>query len=318
MRGVKNKRGVTAVNLPFVLQHDAPQAMALAEATVPLNDRSFLFGDSIYEVISTRKGRPFFVADHLDRLYASAAGIYMTLPWEKDWFYTQINRGVKLALESQSKNQTQAEPLKELYIRIIVSRGLSDFNIDTTATQGGPQVYFVFKIGPEYTGRYVEQGFYLSVANTRRNAPQSLNPAFKTGNYLNNVMCLHEAMSKGADDALILDLNGNVTEASTSNFFIIKDRILITAPVEVGILAGITRKHVFVIAENLGIKTEIRPFTLDEVWTSDERFVSSSFKGAMPVYRIDEHHFTPGYGPVTQQLNTAYWQYVDTQLGAQS
>lgn len=299
------------MNLPFVLKQDAPQAIPLAEATVPLNDRSFLFGDSIYEVICTHKGKAFFVDDHLDRLYASATGIYMTLPWEKSWFHGQINHGVKLALESQKKIGSQ----KEIYIRIIVSRGLSDFNIDTTVTPAPPHVYFIFKTCPEFTGRYLDEGFYLSVSSTRRNAPQSLNPVFKTGNYLNNVMCLHEAVSKGADDALILDLQGYVTEVSTSNFFIVKDRTVITAPIEIGILAGITRKYLLVTAHKLGLKTEIRPYTLEEVWASDERFVSSSLKGAMPVYRIDNHHFTPGYGPVTQQLNTAYWEHVDTQLG---
>jgi branched-chain amino acid aminotransferase len=300
------------VNLPFVLKQDSDQAIPLAEVTVPLNDRSFLFGDSVYEVISTRKGRAFFVDDHLDRLYESAAGIYMTIPWEKSWFCRQIERGVALALE----NKSGAENTKELYIRIIVSRGLSDFNIDTRVTTAPPHVYFIFKTCPEYTGRYIEQGFSLSVSKTRRSAPEALNPALKTGNYLNNVMCLHEATSKGADDSLILDLQGYVTEVSTSNFFIVKDRTLITAPIEIGILGGITRKHLFIVAEKLGLATEIRPYTLEEVWHADECFVSSSLKGAMPVYQIDAHQFPPGYGPVTQALNTAYWKHVDDLLDA--
>ncbi len=299
------------MNLPFVLTQDSAQAIPLAEATVPLNDRSFLFGDSVYEVITTRKGRPFFVDDHLDRLYTSAAGIYMTIPWDKSWFHTQINHGIQLALEGLAGSESS----KELYIRVIVSRGLSDFNIDTRATVAPPHVYFIFKTCPEYTGHYVDKGFSLGVASTRRSAPQALSPVLKTGNYLNNIMCLHEAISKGADDALILDLQGYVTEVSTSNFFIVKDQVLITAPVEIGILAGITRKHLLVVADQLGLTTEIRPFALDEVWSADECFVSSSIKGAMPVYRIDDHHFAPGYGPVTQVLNTAYWERVDAFFG---
>lgn len=300
---------------PFVLKQDQPDPIILAEATVPLTDRSYLFGDSIYEVISTHKGQPFFIEDHLERLYASAEGIYMTLPWQMDWFTRQIKHGLSLAL-ADLPVATETAPASETYVRIIVSRGVSDFNIDV-AGAGEPQVHFIFKEAPQYTGRFRESGFYLRVATTRRNAPQALNPAFKTGNYLNNVMGLHEATQVGADDALFLDTQGAVTEASTSNFFMVKDQTLITAPMNVGILGGITRKHLLTVAQEQGIAIEERPFDLEELWTADECFVSSSLKGAMPVYRIDDHYFPEGYGPLTRRLDAAYWRHVEAHIAAQ-
>lgn len=299
------QRSSQTMQLPFVFVPEKENAIPLSEATLPLNDRSFLFGDSVYEVISTRNQKPYFVQDHIDRLYASAQGIYMDMPWHKDHFSKRIIQGL-----------AQLEPgyADEIYIRIIVSRGTSDFNIDTRDPGTAPRAYFLFKKAPQYLGRFVEEGFYLRVSKTRRNPPQSLSPALKTGNYLNNVLCLHEARSEGADDALILDIHGHVTEASTSNFGIVKHGVIVTAPHDVGILQGITRHHLTLVAQNLGIAMEIRPFTLDEVWEAQEAFVSSSLKGAMPVYRINDHFYDKGYGPVTQKLNTAYWAYVDQTL----
>lgn len=302
---------------PFVLKQDNPEPIILAEATVPLTDRSYLFGDSIYEVISTHNGQPFFIEDHLERLYASAEGIYMTLPWPMDWFTRQIHHGLDLALEDLRAANDATAPPSETYVRIIVSRGVSDFNIDV-ADAGEPQVHFIFKEAPQYTGRFREEGFYLRVASTRRNAPQALNPAFKTGNYLNNVMGLREATHAGADDALFLDVHGAVTEASTSNFFMVKDHTIITAPMNVGILGGITRKHLLTVAQELGIPVEERAFDLDELWTAEECFVSSSLKGAMPVYRIDDHTFPVGYGPITRRLDTAYWKHVEAHIAKQA
>lgn len=278
--------------------------MPLAEAKIGVNDRSFLFGDSVYEVIATRTGKAYFTADHLQRLRQSAAGIYLEIPWDHHWFEQRIRQGL------------DALQLDAAYVRIVVSRGAGGFDIALSSLTTGPQAVFVFKAAPDYSGRFAEQGFKLAVPSTRRNAPQSLNPAFKTGNYLNNILCLEEARRQGADDALILALDGCVTELSTSNFFIVKDGALWTAPLELGILDGITRRYLIQVAESIGIDCHCEPFGLDSVWQADEAFVSSSVKGAMPVCQIDQHLFPAGYGPITQRLNQAYWDYVDAHLDA--
>ncbi len=287
------------MHLPYVLMPQQEHPVPLDAAYVPLNDRSFLFGDSLYEVMTTYQGKPFFVDDHLERLFNSAAGVYMDLPLDRQGFKDLIYKGLNFYKGPD-----------EVYIRLMISRGVSDFNIDTRSNTEPARVYVLFKTAPRYGGRYAETGFHLAVPSTRRNAPLSLNPAYKTGNYLNNVLCLHEAKALGADDALILDLNDYVTEASTSNFFIIKNGVLMTAPVELGVLGGITRQHLIEVARNLGMPVAETAFTLEDVYASEERFVSSSLKGAMPVYRVNDHQFTPGYGPLTHRLNTAYWEHV--------
>lgn len=287
---------------PFVIMNG--EVLPLAEAKVPINDRSFLFGDSLYEVIATHRSRPFFTQDHLDRLRLTAAGIHMELPeaWTDDWFREQIRWGLE---------QTD---LDEVYVRIVISRGAGDFNIDVNSVTTAPLAVFIFKPlpvpGPEFEAR----GYYLAVPETRRNAPNTLSPAYKTGNYLNNILCLYEAKAQGADDALILDLQGHVTEATTSNLFMVKDGVIQTAPVEVGILHGITRKHLIRVAQELGLPLKEEPFGLDAIYAADEVFVSSTIKGAFPVYRINDQRYPEGYGPITRQLDNALWEYIEAHL----
>lgn len=285
---------------PFVIMNG--QTLPLSEARVPVNDRSFLFGDSLYEVIATRKGKPFFTDDHLGRLRATAKGIFMELPWDDAWFKRQIRAGLDQL------------PLDQVYVRIVVSRGAGDFNIDIDSTQGEPLAVFIFKPLPGYPERFETEGVVMAVPETRRNHPKSLSPAFKTGNYLNNVLCLREAKLKGADDALILDLDGHVTEATTSNFFMVKDGALWTAPLEVGILDGITRRYLLQTAADLGMPVKVEAFGIEDVFAADEVFVSSTIKGAMPVCRIDDKAYPKGYGPITRRLDDAYWQCVDAHL----
>jgi len=288
------------LNPPFVVMNS--QVMPLAEAKVPVNDRSFLFGDSLYEVIATHQGKPFFTQEHLDRLRATAAGLHLELPWNDEWFRAQIRLGLDHL------------PLEEVYVRIIVSRGAGDFNIDISTTHTPPLAVFIFKPLPVPAARFETEGYYLAVPETRRNAPRSLSPAYKTGNYLNNILCLYEAQQQGADDALILDLAGDVTEASTSNVFMVKDGVMVTPPVEVGILHGITRQHLIRIAHEQGLPLEERRFGLAELYAADEVFLSSTIKGAFPVCRINDQTYPKGYGPVTRQLDDLYWAYVDAHL----
>lgn len=281
---------------PFVVING--ELLSLSEARVPVHDRSFLFGDSLYEVIATFRGRPFFTREHLQRLRTTASGIYLELPWDDSWFEAQIRMGLN-HMEGQ-----------DAYIRIVISRGCGDFNIDIETVETPPLCVFIFKPLQSLPAHYREKGFTLAVPETRRNSPRSLNPAFKTGNYLNNILCLKQARDQGADDALILDLNGDVTELTTSNFFIVRHGEIWTSPLDIGILDGITRRYLIQIAKALGYPVLEKRFNLEAVLTADEAFVSSTIKGAMPVWKINGQLIHEGYGPVSRTLDQAYWQYV--------
>lgn len=269
----------------------------LSEGRIPVTDRSFLFGDSIYEVIITHKGQPFFTDDHLDRLYLSAKGIFMEMPWDKAFFKQQIRRGLNEYSEDI------------IYVRIVVSRGIGEVNIDLSKSHS-PMAVFIFRALEPYADEMYDKGLKLSVPTRRRNHPDTTTPEYKTGNYLNNIQCLAEAKNKGAHDALILSIDGNVTESTVSNFFIVTNGEVWTPPTSVGILHGITRKYIINIAWELGYTVVEKNFTMDAVKEADEAFLSSTTKGAMPVYQIDDLLIRETCGPVTKALNEAYWEYV--------
>lgn len=285
-----------SVSVPFVVRNH--QVLSLAEATVPANDRSFLFGDSLYEVIATYHGQPFFTTDHLQRLRRSAQGLYFNLPWDDTFFVENIRLGLSHL------------PIPEVYIRLVVTRGPGDFNIDIDTAQGQPECLFFFKPLPSYAPAAYETGIRMAVPTMRRNSPLTLSPALKTGNYMNNMLCLAEAKQQGAEDALILALDGNITEATTSNFFMVKNGELWTPPLEVGILAGITRHYLIRLAREQGIVVHEANFGLAELASADEAFLSSTIKGAMHVCEVGPHFKRPDCGPITRQLNEMYWQYV--------
>lgn len=279
--------------------------MPLAEARIPVNDRSFLFGDSLYEVVATEAGQPFFVQAHLDRLRASAAGIYLELPWSDSWFFERIQQGLAVMPERQQES---------IYIRIVVSRGASDFNIDTRLGAGPAQATFIFKSLGCRLQELSRTPLSLAIPPQRRNPPEALSPALKTGNYLNNILALYQAQQMGAMDALMLDLQGRITEATTANFFCVREGVLCTPHTKLGILHGITRKLLLQLAENLDIPTRECEMQAQDLAQAEEAFISNAVVGLRAVNRVDAYRFPEHLGPIGTQLADAYWQYVKEHL----
>jgi branched-chain amino acid aminotransferase len=154
----------------------------------------------------------------------------------------------------------------------------------------------------------MKTGQRLSIATTlRRNPVQSLDPAWKTGNYLNNLLCLREARARGFDDVVILNFAGEVAEASVSNIAFARGGALVTPPLSAGILGGITRKLLLGgIAASAGIEASevsIRPEDLESM---DECFLLSTTKDVVPVGSIDGQAFTLGADSVAIRLKRAF------------
>ena len=176
------------------------------DAFISVLDHGFLFGDSVYEVISTRKNRPCFLDEHLKRLHFSAGEIDLTIPFDDFWFGEQIDRTLADAANQES------------YIRIVVTRGVGDINIDPS-TCHSPLVLIYVTPAHVYPIEWYENGIHLSIVSVQRNSKNALNPSIKTGNYLNNVLAKIESGRLGTDDALMLNSLGYLTESTTSNFF---------------------------------------------------------------------------------------------------
>jgi branched-chain amino acid aminotransferase len=147
----------------------------------------------------------------------------------------------------------------------------------------------------------------------RRNAPDATSPSIKSLNYLNNILARIEANDRGADEALMLDAQGYVAEATVDNFFIVTDRALLTPPTATN-LKGVTRETLLSIAADLGINAEERPFTLFDVWTAREAFISGTGAEVVPVLTVDDRRIGDGgIGPITARIVSAYHEVVRSQ-----
>lgn len=242
-----------------------------AEAVVPALDRGFLFGDSVYEVIRTRNGCLFAWQEHFERMRASAESLAMPLDLDDG---TVLRR--MLATMRAAGNP-------EHYVRIVVTRGSGTApNIDL-ACATGPLRWVLFArplpAAPS-TAR-------VHVVERLRNDRRALDPAVKSGNYLNNVMGLAEAKSKGATDCLMLNADGHVTEASTSNVVVVQQGVHRTPPLRAGILAGITRALWLDFLRAAGERVEEVDLTRRDLETADAIALSSTLRDVSPVSHLD-------------------------------
>jgi branched-chain amino acid aminotransferase len=277
------------------------------QAVVPVMDRGFLYGDSVYEVVRTYGGRFFELGRHLARMERSAARIGLTLP-------------ARARIESELFRTIDAAGNPESYARIVVTRGEGRFGLAPHLAEGLNRLIFIVKqLEPPPPEQY-ERGLQMAVTRIRRNPPEALDPALKTGNYLNSVLALRESHVAGADDALMLDLRGQVTEASTSNVFSVHRGAIVTAPLELGMLHGVTRALVIDIAREEGLTVREEPRALDAFAAADEAFVTSTIREVMAITSLvlldrdapEKRTIANGKpGPVTRRLHAAFRRYVE-------
>jgi branched-chain amino acid aminotransferase len=172
-----------------------------------------------------------------------------------------------------------------------------------------PNLIVIAKELPELRAKLHEVGLVLCVTDVRRNSRHAMDPGIKSGNYLNNVLALMEAREKGADDAIMLNEYGHLTECSTSNLYLVKGEIVKTPCLDCGILPGITRAKLFMIAKDEGIAIEEAHLTLEDLQLAEEIFVSGTIKGVVPVRKVIGHASWEGApGPVTERLREAFYK----------
>jgi branched-chain amino acid aminotransferase len=265
----------------------------------PLN-RGFLYGDSIYEVWRTWGNCVFAFEYHWERLEASANSLAMKLPLDR----AQCLRALSdTAAEFRRRNDWSGD----CYLRLQVSRGAGPIGLDPRLADAPVWVMIVQPL-PLLDPRVLEQGLVLHLAEgIRRNAPDALNPAWKSGNYLNNVMALHEAKQAGADEVLLLNQAGAITEAAVCNVFFVMDDAVVTPPVESGILHGVTRRILLEQGQRLaGMPVEVMTVTPADLDRARECFLCSTTKDLQPVGRIGTRQFKVGPNTVTSRMKAAF------------
>jgi branched-chain amino acid aminotransferase len=277
------------------------------QAFVPVLDRGFLYGDSVYDVVRTYSGRVFELGRHLDRMERTATRIGISLP-------------PRATLESELSRTMAAAGNAESYARLIVTRGEGRFGLAPHLAEGQSRLIIIVRpLEPPAAEQY-ERGLRIAVARIRRNPPQAVDPALKTGNYLNGILALRESHGVGADDALMLDLQGRATELSTSNVFFVKDGVVVTPPLGLGILEGVTRALLVGIAREDGVLLREDPHGVDALLAADEVFVTSTIREVMAVTSLvllecgapEIRVVADGKpGAMTRRLHAAFRRYVE-------
>jgi branched-chain amino acid aminotransferase len=262
------------------------------EARLSVFDRGFLFGDSVYEVVRVYGNRPLALDRHFIRLNRSSHALGFELPFG----YDTLKKHFLELVEKLNR--------KDAYIRIVVTRGAGDVALCPPEGVKPVTVMLAAEL-PPWPNECYEKGVSLITVNVRRNLRGALNPMIKSGNYLNNMLAVMEARMKGGSDCVMLNAGGRVTESSTANIFIVDERVLVTPPVEAGLLDGITRGIVLELAEREGIPFEERLFGVDDLRAADECFLSSTTREVMPVCRLDDQ-VLEAPGPLTRKVMDLY------------
>ncbi len=279
------------------------QISPLEQATIPIMDRGFLYGDSVYEVFRTYDGVPFLLNEHFDRLENSARLAGMHLNQDRQQLLCEIRRTIEACGVSRGQ---------DVYVRYQITRG--EGPVDLYPGQDLVTRYvIVIKTVPVWDPEFYRVGMTLAVPQIRRNPVNCLDPNIKGGNYLNNILALQEARALGADDCLILSTDDRVTEASNSNlWFVIDDRLV--TPVSDN-LRGLTRASLHQACQRQGLESFEEDIDLTDLEQADECFVTSSTREIMPVCRLrlaDGRHrnFPAGGGPVTRRARQLYKTHV--------
>lgn len=266
----------------------------------PLN-RGFLYGDAIYEVWRTYEGVIFAWEEHWQRLERSARSLYLDFRLTQAEVLQEIHRTV------QAFRAVHTAPC-ELYIRLQVTRGAGAIGLDPALADAAVYVILVQPL----SGTAKSAGLRLSLATTlHRNDRGTLDPAWKTGNYLNNILCLREARARGADEVVITNLHGEITEAAVCNLGFVRGREILTPPLSSGLLAGVTRQLLFSdVAALAGLTIREAVLRPDDLSSLDEAFVLSTTRDVAPVSAIDAHAYPVGDQTITAALKRAFADYV--------
>lgn len=268
----------------------------------PLN-RGFLYGDAIYEVWRTYHGVVFAWTEHWERLENSARALHLEIPFGREALREEIRRTVAAYRAGGGGGE-------DLYIRLQLSRGGGAIGLDV-ALADRPGYVLLVQPCPQLSSGHLARGQRLSVARgLRRNPAEALDPAWKTGNYLNNLLCLREAKARGADEVVILNQAGEVTEAAVSNIAFVREGKLSTPPLSAGILSGVTRRLVLGgIAARAGlepVEATVRP---EDFPRFEECVLLSTTKDVVPIAAIDGAGFRVGPDTASMRLKAAFADY---------
>ncbi len=274
------------------------EMVAEEEAKVSVFDHGLLYGDGVFEGIRAYNGRVFRLDEHLTRLWDSANAIMLDIPLSREEMCEAV-----LAT-------CRANELTDGYIRLVVTRGKGDLGLDPRKCPR-PTVFIIADVIALYPEAFYQEGLEVITCTTRRTSPDALDPGMKSLNYLNNILAKIETVRAGVPEGIMLSSDGYVAECTGDNIFVVRDDYVVTPPVHVGNLRGITRQVVIDLLAEMGIEAQEDLFRLLEVYSAKEVFLTGTAAEIIPVVTVDGRSIGEGkIGPLTQKLREAFRELV--------
>lgn len=272
------------------------------EATVSVFDSGYILGDGVWEGMRVKDGGIAFLPHHLKRLYGGAKTIDMDIGLSPEELTTRLFD----CLNANSMTDG-------VHIRLMVTRGIKKTPYQGPRfTIGAATVVII----PEYkhpVPSVIERGQRLFTVHVRRTGPAEQDQKLNSHSKLNCILACIQAEKAGADEALMLDPDGFVATCNSTHFFIVREGELWTSPNDY-CLGGITRGNILAVARDNGIKAVEKRFSLFDVYTADEVFITGTFAGVSPVCSVDGRDIDQLNGPVTRRLGDLYQALVARSL----
>lgn len=263
------------------------------KAAISVFDAAYLYGEGLFETLLAIDGGIPFLSDHLKRLARGAKALGLSLPISA------------AGLQEAIYKTLDANRLKDAYVRVNLSAEEADVGRRQRRIRDVHVVIFAKPPDP-YPKKLYKTGCRLIVVRSLPNDPVGV-ADIKTTNYLVKVLARREVATRRADEGILLNTRGHVTEGAGSNIFLLRRGRLYTPPISEGVMPGVTRKWVLCLARKEGLRCEERVLTLRALEAADEVFITSTLKGIMPVAFIERRRVARVVpGPGTRQVTKAY------------
>jgi branched-chain amino acid aminotransferase len=280
-----------------------------AQAVVSVFDSGFVLGDGVWEGIRVANGHPAFLDLHLDRLFEGAKALMLDIGMSRD------------ALTAAIYDTIRGNDMSDgVHIRLMVTRGVKSTPYQDPRATVGPATVVIIAEHKEAMPSTVTDGITLFTTHVRRATPDTLDPKLNAHSKLNDIQACIQAYTAGADEALMLDPHGFVATCNSTHFFCVvegDDGPEVWTSDGRFCLAGITRRNVLRVCRDNGITARETTFSLTDVYSASEAFVTGTFAGVVPVRTVDGRTIGTGKrGPVVERLQGLYADLLRADVGA--
>ena len=278
-----------------------------AEATVSVFDSGFVLGDGVWEGLRVVDGHPAFLDAHLDRLFEGAKAIALDIGMDR----AALTEAIYVTLRGNQMHDG-------VHLRLMVSRGIKRTPYQDPRVCIGPATVVIIPEHKNPLPEVLERGLSLFTVHVRRGYPDVQDPKLNSHSKLNCITACIQAATAGADEALMLDPHGFVATCNSTHFFIVRRGQVWTSSGDY-CLGGITRANVLEVCRQNGIPALERNFSLTEVYSAEEAFVTGTFAGLVPVNSVDGRVLGSASAegrPMIHRLQTLYRELVRRDVAA--